>query len=327
MKRRNALTAMLSALLWPPSVLAQRQPIPVIGVLVTHPPLTDPVFDYLRAGLKKFGYVDGNNIKIEVRTAHGQLERVPGLAEELVRLRPAAIIVVNELAVRAVMKATSTIPIVMVGYVVNDPVASKLIESYARPGGNVTGLFSVDAVLLPKRLELLKEALPGLSRVAVFWDSNFGRHQLDELQRAAQRLSLELQTIDVRDVRSAQDLEPAFKTAKDHQAQALISTWSPALWIHKVRVAQLALEAKLPSISEFFQHVEVGGLMSYGSSNPDNWVRAVYYVDRLLKGAKVADLPVEQVSTYKLVVNLKTAKALGIKIPESVLMRADEVIR
>ena len=175
MKRRNALTAMLSALLWPPSVLAQRQPMPVIGVLVTHPPLTDPLFDYLRAGLKKFGYVDGKNIKIEARTAHGQLERVPGLAEELVRLRPAAIIVVNELAVRAVKKATSTIPIVMVGHLANDPVALKLIESYARPGGNVTGLFSVDAVLLPKRLELLKEALPGLSRVAVFWESSFGR--------------------------------------------------------------------------------------------------------------------------------------------------------
>ena len=327
MKRRNALTAMLSALLWPPSVPAQRQPMPVIGVLVTHPPLTDATFDILRAGLKKFSYVDGKNIKIEARTAHGQLERVPGLAEELVRRRPAAIMVVNDLAVRAVQNATSTIPIVMVGYVVNDPVASKLIESYARPGGNVTGLFSVDAVLLPKRLELLRETLPGLSRLAVFWDSNFGRHQLDELQRVAQPLNLKLQPIDVRDVRSAQDLEPAFKTAKGNQAQALISTFSPVLWIHKASVAQLAIEAKLPSISEYFQYVEAGGLMSYGSFGPDNWVRAAYYVDRLLKGAKVADLPLEQVSTYKLWVNLKTAKALGIKIPESVLMRADEVIR
>ena len=301
--------------------------MPLIGVLVTHPPLSDPVFDYLRAGLKNFGYVDGKNIKIEARTAHGQLGRVPGLAEELVRLRPAAIMVVNDLAVRAVQKETSTIPIVMVGFLVNDPVASKLIESYARPGGNVTGLFSVDAVLLPKRLELLRDVLPGLSRVAVFWDSNFGRHQLDELQRLAQPLGLELQQIDVRDVRSAQDLEPAFKTAKDNEAQALISTWSPVLWIHRASVAQLAIGAKLPSISEYFQYVEAGGLMSYGSFGPDNWVRAAYYVDRLLKGAKVADLPVEQVSTYKLWVNLKTAKALGIKIPESVLMRADEVIR
>ena len=324
MKRRNALTAMLSALLWPPSVPAQRQPMPVIGVLVTYPPLTDPIFDYLRAGLKKFGYADGKNIKIEARTAHGQLERVPGLAEELVRLRPAAIMVTNDVAVRAVKKATSTIPIVIVGHMANDPVALKLIESYARPGGNVTGLFSVDAVLRPKRLELLRDALPGLSRVAVFWDSNFGRDQLDELQRVAQPLRLELQPIDVR---SVEDLEPAFKAARRNQAQALMWTWSPVPWVHKARVAQLAIEAKLASIGEYIEYVEVGGLMSYGSLNPDNWVRAVYYVDRLLKGAKVADLPVEQVSTFKLVVNLKTAKALGIKIPESVLMRADEVIR
>ena len=324
MKRRNALTTMLSALLWPSSLLGQQQSMPVIGVLITHASLTDPVFDLLRSGLKKFGYTDGKNIKIEARTAHGQLERVPGLAEELVRLRPAAIIVVNELAVRAVMKATSTIPIVMVGYVVNDPVASKLIESYSRPGGNVTGLFSVDTLLLPKRLELLKEALPGISRVAVFWDSNFGRYQLDELKRAASLLNLELQQIEVR---SLEDIEPAFKTAKRNQAQALISTYSPVLWIHRAHVAQLALEAKLPSTSEYFQYVEAGGLMSYGSYGPDNWARAAYYVNRLLKGAKLADLPVEQISTFKFVLNLKTAKAFGIKIPETILLRADEVIR
>ncbi len=324
MNRRHALTAMLSTLLWPSRLLAQQQRMPVIGVLVTYPPLTDPIFDYLRAGLKKFGYADGKNIKIEARTAHGQLERVHGLAEELVRLRPAAIMVTNDVAVRAVKKATSTIPIVMVGHMANDPVALKLIESYARPGGNVTGLFSVDAVLRPKRLELLRDALPGLSRVAVFWDSNFGRDQLDELQRVAQPLRLELQPIDVR---SVEDLEPAFKTAKRNNAEALLLGFSPLAWTHKAHVAQLALEAKLPSISEYLEYVESGGLMSYGSSNPDNWARGVYYVDRLLKGAKVADLPVEQVSTFKLAVNLKTAKALGIKIPESVLMRADEVIK
>ena len=137
-------------------------------------------------------------------------------------------------------------------------------------------------------------------------------------------MTLELQPIDLR---SAGDIEPAFKTAKRNNAEALLFALSPLVWVHKGRVAQLAIEAKLPSMSEYFQYVEVGGLMSYGSSNPDNYARAVYYVDRLLKGAKVADLPVEQVSTYKLWVNLKTAKALGIKIPESILLRADEVIR
>lgn len=324
MKRRNVLTAMASVFLLPSLVAAQQQNLPVLGVLVTHAPLTDQVFDSLRAGLKKFGYTDGKNIKIEARTAHGQLERIPGLVEELVRLHPVAIMVVNDLAIRAVRAATNTIPIVMVGYAVNDPVASKLIESYSRPGGNITGLYSVDSALLPKRLELLKEALPTISRVAVFWDPNFGRHQLEELQRAAKLLNLELQPIEIR---SANDIEPAFKTAKRGQVQALISTYSPVLWIHKTRVAQLALEAKIPSISEYSEHANLGGLMSYGSSGVATWAHSIYYVDRLLKGAKVADLPVEQVSTFKLVLNLKTAKALGLTIPETILIRADEVIR
>ena len=230
----------------------------------------------------------------------------------------------NEIAANAVKKATSTIPIVLVGFTARDPVDLQLIESYSRPGGNVTGLFGVNSALLAKRLELLHDIAPGLSRVAVFWDSNFGRRQLEELQRDAQVLKLQLQTVDVH---SAQDLEPAFQSAKDSRAEALLLAYSPVFWVHKARVAQLALEARLPSVSEHIEYVEAGGLMSYGSFNPDTWVRAAYYVDRLLKGAKVADLPVEQASTFKLVVNLKTAKALGIKVPESILLRADEVIR
>ena len=324
MKRRRLLAGLLSVPLWPISVQGQQQSMPVIGVLVTHPPLTDSTFDYLRAGLKKFGYIDGKNIKIEARTALGQLERVPALAEELVRLRPAAILIVNEIAANAVKKATSTIPIVLVGFTARDPVDLQLIESYSRPGGNVTGLFGVNSALLAKRLELLHDIAPGISRVAVFWDSNFGLRQLEELQRGAQVLKLQLQTVDVH---SAQDLEPAFQSAKVSRAEALLLAYSPVFWVHKARVAQLALEARLPSVSEHIEYVEAGGLMSYGSFNPDTWVRAAYYVDRLLKGAKVADLPVEQASTFKLVVNLKTAKALGIKVPESILLRADEVIR
>jgi len=322
--RRAVLATLASLLLWPLGAVAQQARVPVIGVLVTHPPLTDRVFDYMRAGLRQFGYEEGKDIKIEARTALGHLERVPDLAKELVRLKPAAIMVVNEIAIRALQKATSTIPIVMVGYTVKDPVAMGLIEAYARPGGNVTGLFTVDSVLIAKRLEVLKEALPEVSRVAVFWDSSFGRHQLDELQRVSQPLGLELQPSDVR---SPQDLEPAFKTAKRNSAGALILTFSPWFWVHQARIAELALEAKLPTVSEYFQLVEAGGLLSYGSFGPDNWVRAAYYVDRLLKGARVADLPVEQVSTFRLVVNLKTAKALGITIPQSILLRADEVIR
>jgi len=325
MNRRHVLAILGFASLWPVRAVAQEsRRVPVVGLLVTHPPLTDPMFDLVRAGLRDFGYEDGVNIRMEIRTALGQLERVPELAKELVALKPVAILVANEVAIRALKDATGTIPIVMVGYTVNDPVAMGLIESYARPGGNVTGIYTMNSVLVAKRLEVLKEALPQVSRMAVLWDSGFGRHQLDELQRAAPALGLDLQPVDVR---SPQDLEPALKTAKHNGAGALILSYSPWFWVHKARIAELALQAKLPTISEYHQFAEDGGLLSYGSVNLDNWKRAGYYVDRLLKGAKVADLPVEQVSTFKLTVNLKTAKALGIKIPQAILVRADEVIR
>jgi len=323
--RRRALAVLASALVCPAIAPAQQSgPLPVVGLLVTHPPLTDPMFEYVRAGMRQFGYEDAVNIKIEIRTALGRLERVPDLAKELVDLKPVAILVVNEIAIRALMKATTTIPIVMMGQTMNDPVALGMIDSYSRPGGKLTGIFVVDAVLITKRLEILKEALPNVSRMAVFWDSAFGRHQVDQLQRAAQPLGLELRPIDVR---GPGDLVPAFKTAKRNGAGALILSFSPWFWVHKARIAELALRAKLPTISEYHQFVTDGGLLSYGSFPPDNWLRAVYYVDRLLKGAEVADLPVEQASTFKLAVNLKTAKALGITIPDSILLRADQVIR
>ena len=324
MNRRMALQLLALNLAGIASRVGAQNParMPIIGLLVTHPPLTDPMFEYVRAGMRRFGYEDGVNIKIEIRTALGRLERVPQIAQELVELKPVAILVVNEIAIRALMKATSTIPIVMMGQTVGDPVALGLIDSYAHPGGNVTGIFTVDSVLIAKRLEILKEALPQVSKIAAFWDSSFGRSQLDVLQRAAQLLRLELQPIDVR---SPQDLEPAFKTAKRNGTGALILSFSPVFWVHKARIAELALQAKLPTISEYYQFVRAGGLLSYGSGN--NWGRAFYYVDRLLKGAKVADLPVEQASTFTLAVNLKTAKALGLTIPQSILLRADEVIR
>jgi putative ABC transport system substrate-binding protein len=282
------------------------------------------MFEAVRAGMRQFGYEDGVDIKIEVRTALGRLERVPGIAQELVKLQPVAILVVNEIAIRALMKATSTIPIVMMGQTVDDPVVLGLIDSYAHPGGNVTGIFTVDSVLIAKRLEILKETLPQVTKMAALWDSSFGHSQLDALQRAAQLLGLELQPIDVR---SPQDLEPAFEAAKRNGAGALILSFSPVFWVHKARIAELALRAKLPTISEYDAFVQAGGLLSYGSAGFHNWVRAFYYVDRLLKGGKLADLPVEQASTFNLAVNLKTAKALGITIPQSILLRADEVIR
>ena len=323
MKRRNALTTMLLALLWPPSVLAQRQPMPVIGVLVTHPQLTDPVFDLLRAGLKKFGYVDGKNIKLEVRSALGRLERVAALAEELVRLPVDIVVVVNEVAVRAMMQATRTIPIVLVGYT-NDPLALGWIESYRRPGGNLTGVFAVDLSLAAKRLEILKETLPGISRVAVLWDPAFGRRELEEIRRAALVLHVEIEPIEVR---RAEDLTTAAQSAKQKKVGALMLAWSPLFYTHRKQAAEIARSTGLPAIGPTAALAEAGVLLAYGSDNRFNWERAGYFIDRLLKGASAAELPVEQASRFKLVVNLKTAETLGIKLPQSILLRADEVIK
>jgi ABC-type uncharacterized transport system substrate-binding protein len=324
MNRRHALAAIASVLIWPSLVSAQQAGrAPVVGLLITHPPLNDIVVDYLRQGLQSYGYEDGRNIKIEVRTALGQLDRVPALADELVRLPVDIIVVVNDISVRAVMKATQTIPIVLVGFV-NDPLAMGWIESYRRSGSNLTGVFSVDMSLGPKRLEILKEALPHVSRIAVLWDPVFGKRELEEIQGAALLLGVELIPIEVR---HAQDLESALKATRQKKAAAAIITWSPVFWVQRNRVAAIYREAGLPIISSMFALTEAGGLLSYGSDSLHNWARAAYYIDRLLKGAKPAELPVEQPLRFKLMVNMKTANALGVKIPQSILLRADEVIR
>lgn len=297
--------------------------VPVVGMLITHPPVTDKVVQSLRIGLRQYGYEDGRDVKLEVRSALGQLDRVPGLAQELVRLPADVIVLVNEPALRAVRQATTTIPIVMVGYT-DDPVTSGWIESYRRPGGNVTGIFNVNSALTGKRLEILRETLPKVSRVAVLWDPAFGQRSLEELQRAAELLRVQLQPIEVP---GPEGLEAAFKTARRNNAGAVVLLWSPVFYVHRARVAGLALDAGLPTISDLDVVAESGCLLSYGSDSYFPFERSAYFVDRLLKGAKAADLPVEQISKLKLLVNLKTAKALGVKIPESILIRADEVIR
>ncbi len=297
--------------------------VPVVGMLITHPPVTDKVVQGLRIGLRQYGYEDGRSVKLEVRTALGQLDRVPGLAQALVRLPADVIVLVNEPALRAVRQATTTIPIVMVGYT-DDPVTRGWIESYRRPGGNVTGIFNVNSALTGKRLEMLKETLPKVSRVAVFWDPAFGQRSLEELRRAAELLRVQLQPIEVV---GPEGLDGAFKTAKRDNAGAVMLLWSPVFYLQRARVAGLALEAGLPTISDLDVVTEAGGLLSYGSDSYFPFERAAYFVDRLLKGAKAADLTVEQISKLKLVVNLKTAKALGITIPQSIRIRADEVIR
>jgi putative ABC transport system substrate-binding protein len=292
-------------------------------MLITHPPVTDPVVEAVRAGLREQGYVDGGDIKLEVRSAQGHLDRVPALAKELVDLKVDVIVLANEPALRAVMQASTTIPIVMSGYT-DDPTAIGWIESYRRPGGNVTGAFTINAPLISKRLELMKETLPNVSRIAVFWDPAFGQRQMQELNRIAPGLGLRLQAIEVR---SPEDLARAIDGAKRANAGAILLVWSPVFYVHGARIAALGLEARLPVVSDMSSIVQAGALFSYGSHGLASFVRAGYYVARILQGAKAAELPVEQMSNIKLVVNMKTAKALGVTIPESILLRADVVLR
>lgn len=325
MNRRDALrTLVLSLAAVASRAGAQRSGgVPVVGLLITHPPVTDKVVHAVRNGMLQYGYEDGRNVRLEVRTALGKLDRVPGLARELVRLPADVIVLVNEPALQAVRNETTTIPIVMVGFT-DDPLSLGWIESYRRPGGNVTGIFNVNSALTAKRLEILKETLPKASRVAVFWDPAFSKRAIEELQRAADLLQLRLQPIEVL---GQAEIEPAFTAAGKTNADAVMLVWSPVFYLHRDRVAALAIRAALPTFSAMDVTTEAGCLLSYGSDSYFPFERAAYFVDRILKGAKAADLPVEQISRLKLVVNLKTAKTLGINIPQTIMVRANEVIR
>ena len=305
------------------SAAQQSKRVPVVGMLITHPPVTDKVVQALRAGLSQFGYEDGMNVRLEVRSALGQLERIPELARELVSLPADVIVLVNELALRAVNRATSTIPVVMVGYT-DDPVSLGWIDSYRRPGGNVTGIFNVNSALTGKRLEILKETLPEVSRVAVVRDTAFGKRQLDELQRAAKLLKVRLQLMEVD---GAEGITRAFGTARKNGAGAVMMMWSPLFYVNRAKIAASSLDTGLPTISDLDAITEAGGMLSYGSDTYFPFERSAYFVDRLLKGATAGELPVEQISKLKLTVNLRTAKILGVTVPQSIMVRADQLIR
>ncbi len=319
----RALAALNVALVTGRSIAQQSKQIPVVGFLITHPPVTDQVVQALRTGLRQFGYEDGRNVRLEVRSAQGQLDLIPELAKELVNFPADVIVLVNELALRAVNELTSTIPVVMVGYT-DDPVSLGWIDSYRRPGGNVTGIFNVNSALTGKRLEILKETLPGVSRVAVIRDKAFGGRQLDELERAATLLKVRLQLVEVD---GSKGIEGAFRTARKNGAGAVMMMWSPLFYVHRAEIAASSLDEKLPAISDLDVFTEAGGMLSYGSDTYAPFERSAYFVDRLLKGAMAGDLPVEQISKLKLSVNLKAAKALGVTVPQSILVRADELIR
>ncbi len=278
-----------------------------------------------RQGLRELGWVEGQNVLIEYRFAEGRLERLPGLAEELVRLKVDVIAASPTPAALAAKDATRTIPIV--GMSLTEPVGVGLVASLARPGGNVTGVaYGFDTDIFGKQLELLKEVIPKVRRVAVLSNPGNSPAQpliMSSVEGAARSLGLQLQVLEAR---GPGEFDGAFAVMAKERAGALLVTGGPMFFLHRARLADLAVKNRLPSMSTQGQWVEAGGLMSYGPSFPDLYRRGATYVDKILKGARPADLPIEQPTKFELLVNLKTAKALGLTIPQSLLLRADQVI-
>jgi len=293
----------------------------LIGRLAVEGNITDPVQDALRAGMRELGYVEGRDYRIEHRNAEGHIDRLPSLAQELVQLNVAVIVTGTGVATRAAQRATTTIPIVAL--LPEDPITSGFIDRFNRPGGNITGLTVRNTQLTAKRLELLKEILPDLSRVAVISDPSVAG-EVEGIKTAARVLGIQIQLVEMKE---PYDFDSAFKTCKRQRAGAVMLLSSPEVYINRMRLGALAFEYKLPTDAPFHALTKAGGLMTYSTDVTEAFHRTAYFVDRLLKGAKASDLPFEQISNPKLTINLKTAKALGIAVPETVLMRADEVIR
>ena len=282
------------------------------------------ISDAFRQGLHDLGYIENKNISIETRFAEGDYDRLPGLAVELVRLRVDVIAAYSTPAVKAALGATRTIPIVMSGVV--DPVATGLVVSLGRPGGNVTGLSLMAPEIVGKQMQLLKELVPKLSRVAVLWNpaNPSGAPQLREAEVAARMLRVRLQPLEAR---NSNDLDRAVAAMTREGAGGIIVIVDGVFIDSRTHIAHLAEKARLPAVYGLREHVETGGLMFYGASPVDQSRRVAGFVDKILKGAKPADLPIEQPTTFELVINLKTAKALGLTIPQSILIRADEIIQ
>ncbi len=295
-----------------------------IGFLGDSPAAFSEPTEAFRQGLRDLGYVEGRNITIEYRWAEGKPERMRELAEELVRLKVDVIIVPSSIYTEAAKRATSTIPIVFMGHA--DPVSTGHVTSLSRPGGNITGLSVMMTETSVKGLELFKQAVPRLARVAVIFDPATPSHgpALKAVDAAGPALGLQVQPVAVR---SATEFDSAFSAIVQGRADAVLVLTTPLFIAGAQRLAKLALTHKLPSVFGPKYHVEAGGLMSYWPNRADYWRRGAIYVDKILKGAKPADLPIEQPTKFELVINLKTAKTLGLTIPQSVLLRADEVIQ
>jgi putative ABC transport system substrate-binding protein len=304
---------------------AQAQPrgkIPLVGVLRPTSP-TDPLTEAFRQGLHDLGYVEGHNIRLEYRFAEGQYERLPELAAELVRL-PVDVLVTDGPGAVAAKHATDLIPIVFA--VSSHPVEEGLVASLAQPGGNITGLSIMAPEFAGKRLELLREIVPGIPRTAILWNSDRRGHaiQIKEFQAVAARGGIHLEVLEVP---HPQEFDRAFLTMVEKGVGAAIMLDDAMFYNERTRIATLAAQSQLPTMYGHRGYVEAGGLLSYGPNFTERFRRAATYVDKILKGAKPADLPVEQPTTFALVINLKTAKVLGLTMPPALLLLADEVIQ
>jgi putative ABC transport system substrate-binding protein len=319
------VTLTLAILVVPRAADAQ-QPVKVtrIGYLAIGEDAQSPSVEALRQGLREFGYREGHNLALEFRSAEGKLDRLPALAVELVQLQVDVIVTCCTTAARAVQHATSTIPIVLAG--TDEPVRSGLVASLARPGGNITGVSNFATDLSAKRLELLKEAVPTLARVAVLWNaaSRDMTLRFEQIQDGARALGVTLHPLGVH---NANDIDSALAAMTQERPDALFMISDVLTTAHTRRIIDFTVQNQLPTMFEFRGPVVTGGMMAYGPSSTDLHRRAAYYVDRILKGAKPADLPVEQPMKFDLVINLKTAQALGLTIPPTLLFQADEVIR
>ncbi len=288
---------------------------------------TDPRFIALRQGLRELGYVEGQNLVLEYRSAKGKRKRLPEVAAELVRLKVDVIATSgNPLAIRAAKRATRTIPIVMSSGGL-DPVEAGFVMSLARPGGNITGLTRSITKLHPKRLELLKEAFPRISRVAIIWHLTHRDQALKDVKAVGQALGIQIQSLLVEPRLGLESLERAFSAISQEPPEALLVTSSGPTLRHRARVTELAAKTRLPTIYDNSAFVRAGGLMAYGAKSADSYRRAATFVDKILRGAKPADLPIERPIKFYLVINLKTAKKLGLTIPPQFLARADRVIK
>jgi putative ABC transport system substrate-binding protein len=329
MKKNVGLSLFVVLLFTHGQFAAAQQPkkIPRIGFVTSigDPNTPGPQVEAFRQGLRDLGYIEGKNILVEYRYTEGKGDRNPSLVAELVQLKVDVLVVPGPGAIRAAKQATKTIPIVIVSQ--EDPVAAGYIDSLARPGGNITGLTRLTRELSGKRLELLKDVVPKISRVGVLWDTNsqiLSPTVFKDYEAAARALKIQLQSLEVR---GSNDFAGAFRAAAKGRANALMVIRNPLHTRHQKQIADLAIKNRLPSMHETGDYVEAGGLASYSANEADQFKRAAYYVDKILKGRTPADLPVEQPMKFEFVINLKTATQIGLTIPQWTLMKADKVIR